>query len=261
MYGKGEFEPKRELRGAAVAAAAAAAPGKKGGKAGGGGGGGGVVDLLADMPRENISKKLTSKVLEEFKHKDPKIRMKAPEKIEAILREAKMRIEPDGIGELMDVLKQGMKESNMAGLRANMNLLGLMAEAVGQPISKYQKKCLVPLIDQVKNKNSMVTKGSIAATEKWADAIGAHLVINHIGQMVIEPNPEGRMEGLSFILRNSSSIPEADMSALVGPMLKCLNDRKPEIRQKSEEIIGILMTKIGASPFMTGIKSENQATQ
>lgn len=149
VYGKGDHEPTRQLRGPAAAVAATAAPGKKAGKAGGGGGGGGggLADLLADMPRENITKKLTTKVLDQFKHKDPKLRMKVPAEIEAILREAKMRIEPDGIGELMDCLKQGMKEANMAGLRANIGLLGLLAEAVGQPLAKYQKKCLVPMID------------------------------------------------------------------------------------------------------------------
>lgn len=146
VYGKGDFTPTRQLRGAAAAAAVPAGPGKKG-AGGGGGGGGGVADLLADMPRENITKKLTSKLLEQFKHKDPKIRMKVPEQIEAILKEAKMRIEAEGIGELMDCLKQGMKEANMAALRGNIGVLGLLAEAVGQPIGKYQKKCLVPMIE------------------------------------------------------------------------------------------------------------------
>lgn len=42
--------------------ASAPKKGKKGGA--GGGGGGGVEDLLADMPREDISKKLNSKLLE-----------------------------------------------------------------------------------------------------------------------------------------------------------------------------------------------------
>lgn len=97
--------------------------------------------------------------------------------------------------------------------------------------------------------------------DKWADAAGAHIVINHVAQMVLEPNPEGRTEGLSWILRNSSSVADADMSSMVSPMLKCLTDRSKDIRTKAEEVIGLLMVKIGASPFMTGIKSENQATQ
>ena len=48
-----------------------------------------------------------------------------------------MRIEPNGIGELMDAMKQGLKDPNKAVLKANIQLLGLIAEAVGSPMSKY----------------------------------------------------------------------------------------------------------------------------
>lgn len=82
QYGKGEHQPKRELRGAAAAVAPVAGKGGKGAKAAAGGG---VADLLADMPRENISKKLTSKLYELFKHKDPKKRKEAADATDAIL--------------------------------------------------------------------------------------------------------------------------------------------------------------------------------
>ena len=39
-----------------------------------------------------------------------------------------------------------LKESNKAVLKAFMALLGDIAEAVGEPMKGYQKKCLVPLI-------------------------------------------------------------------------------------------------------------------
>jgi hypothetical protein len=52
--------------------------------------------------------------LEQFKNKDWKIRVKGGEDVEAILRDAKMRIEANGLNELMDALKNGMKDSNKA---------------------------------------------------------------------------------------------------------------------------------------------------
>jgi len=75
--------------------------GKKGGKA--------AVedDPYADLPREDISKKLNSKLLEQFKHKDWKIRKKGCDDVEAILKEAKMRIENNGLNDLMDAIKNG----------------------------------------------------------------------------------------------------------------------------------------------------------
>lgn len=52
--------------------------------------------------------------MEQFKNKDWKIRVKGGEDIEVILRDAKMRIEVNGLNELMDALKNGMKDSNKA---------------------------------------------------------------------------------------------------------------------------------------------------
>lgn len=41
---------------------------------------------------------------------------------------------------------------------------------------------------------------------KWADAIGANKVINHLGEVIMVENPEARSEGLKWILLHESSI-------------------------------------------------------
>lgn len=155
IYGKGEHTPTRELRGMAAAEAEAAAP-KKAKKGGGGGTGGGsdnlLGDLMADMPREDISKKLTPKLLGELKQQKWQARKKGTEDVDAILQEAKMRIEPNGIGELLDAIKTGMKDPNKAVLKAFIVLSGHVAAAVGPKIKPYTKKCLVPLLELVKDK-------------------------------------------------------------------------------------------------------------
>jgi hypothetical protein len=66
--------------------------------------------------------------------------------IKQILVDAKMNILPDGLGPVMQLMTLALKESNKAVLKAFMALLGDIAEAVGEPMKGYQKKCLVPLI-------------------------------------------------------------------------------------------------------------------
>lgn len=87
-----------------------------------------------------------------FKNKDWKIRKKAGEEVEAILKESKMRIENIGLNDLMDALKGGMKDPNKAVVKVFINLLGSLAEAIGAPIKQYVKKCLVPLISNITDK-------------------------------------------------------------------------------------------------------------
>lgn len=109
-------------------------------------------DPFADLPREDISKKLTSKLMEQFKHKDWKVRKKAGDDIEAILREAKMRIEANGLNGLMDAMKNGMKDPNKAVVKVYIILLGLLAEAIGAPIKQFGKKCFVPMLANLSDK-------------------------------------------------------------------------------------------------------------
>ena len=67
---------------------------------------------------------MTSKILDQYNHKDWKVRKKAGEDIEAILKEACNRIEINGTNELMDVMKKAMKDANKAVLKAYIALLG-----------------------------------------------------------------------------------------------------------------------------------------
>jgi hypothetical protein len=55
--------------------------------------------------------------MEQFKNKDWKIRKKAGDETEAMLREAQMRIEPNGLVDLMSALKNGMKDPNKAVIK------------------------------------------------------------------------------------------------------------------------------------------------
>lgn len=63
-----------------------------------------------------------------------------------------MRIEPNGLNELMDVMKKAMKDANKAVVKVFIILLGLLADAVGGPIKKYQKKCFVPMLSNLSDK-------------------------------------------------------------------------------------------------------------
>lgn len=108
-YKKGEFQKKRGFRGEAAIEEAGTAGGKKGG------GGGGLDDLL---PRADISKSITAKLIPMFKNSDWKIRKGAADSVEEILRGANMRIQPVGLNELMDNLKQRMVDPNKSVLKS-----------------------------------------------------------------------------------------------------------------------------------------------
>lgn len=112
-YAKGEYQRKRNFKGEAAfeEKASTAGPGKKGAA----GGGGGLDDLL---PRTDISKQLTPKLMPLFGDNDWKKRKEAADKVEEILKAANMRIQPVGLNELMDKIKQRMTDANKAVCKA-----------------------------------------------------------------------------------------------------------------------------------------------
>lgn len=155
----------------------------------------------------------------QFDNKDWKVRKKAGEDVEAILREAKMRIECNGLNELMDAMKKGMKDANKAVVKVYINLLGLLADAVGPAIKQYQKKCFLPMLTNLSDKQSLVRDQVIATTNKWSEAIGAELIINHLIQNLNVENPESRGEGLKWVLEHVTSIADGDCPSMVKPLI------------------------------------------
>ena len=90
-----------------------------------------------------------------------------------------MRIEPNGVGELMEALKGAMKEANKAVLKANISLLADLADAMGAPIKTYTKKCFLPMLYNLSDKQSLVRDEVIACMNKWAESIGAETVTTY----------------------------------------------------------------------------------
>lgn len=118
--------------------------------------------------------------MDQFKHKDWKIRKKAGDDVEGVLRDAGMRIENNGLQDLMDAMKNGMKDPNKAVVKVFIILLGLLADAVGAPIKQYSKKCFVPMIANISDKQALVRGEVVKAMDKWAEAVGAEAILNYI---------------------------------------------------------------------------------
>lgn len=96
---------------------------------------------------------------------------------------------------------------------------------------------------------------------KWADAIGAEKVINHLGEVIQVENPEARSEGLKWILLHEGSIASCDSSSLVKPLIACLTDKSKGIRELAENVAKNVMAITGHPTFLNATKDRPQAVQ
>lgn len=206
------------------------------------------------LPREDISKHLNAKLLKQFDPagKDWKVKVKGCEEVQGILKQAKMRIKSNGLGELMDCLAKGMKESNKAVIKAYFELLGSLAECTGSDIGIYRKKCFVPMLANLADKQTLVRQQVVAQMDKWAEAIGEHKVIDSLAEYLTNGSPELREEGFAWIIAHKQALAKCEHKDLISPLVSCLLDKTSKIRTQAEEVIMIVMGFIGFQAFMNG---------
>ena len=101
------------------------------------------------------------------------------------------------------------------------------------------------MLDNISDKAALVRADVVAATNKWAEAIGAELVLNHLFVKLVVENPELRTECLKWIIQNIESVPSADTSAMVAPLISCLSDKSKAIRDQTEQVMEVVMPIVG----------------
>ena len=106
----------------------------------------------------------------------------------------------------MDALVKCFKDPNKAVLKQTILLTGAMAQAVGDPILKYAKKCFVPMLNFLGDKAALMRADVIASSEKWGEAIGYHYVINYMSGYLTDGNPTIREESLKFMTKHKDSV-------------------------------------------------------
>lgn len=70
--------------------------------------------------------------------------------------------------------------------------------------------------------------------DKWAEQVCPEVVINSVGLLLVQENPELRNEALTWIIKYKDSIKNTEVKELVKPMVSCLNDKVPGIRNMAE---------------------------
>lgn len=97
--------------------------------------------------------------------------------------------------------------------------------------------------------------------DKWAEHIGAEGVINNLAPLLVQENPELRTEALTWIIKNTESIKLTDTKELIKPLVACLSDKVPNIRNMTEQVVGELMPLTGYSAFQAVMKDLKPAVQ
>ncbi len=79
----------------------------------------------------------------------------ACEQIEKLLKEANMKILPNGLNELMNLIKKKLTDGNKNIVRMMINLLGQLIEALKHHFKQWSKNIAINLIPNLSDKNQI----------------------------------------------------------------------------------------------------------
>lgn len=99
------------------------------------------------------------------------------------------------------------------------------------------------------DKQSLVRADAIACMDKWAEHAGPEVIINNVGPMLTQENPELRTEALKWIIKNKDAIKTSEVKEIVKALVSCLSDKTPAIRTMGEEVCVYVMPYTGYQAF------------
>ena len=98
------------------------------------------------IQRVDISKQITPKLLKEINDGKWNEKKEAIEAIQKIITNANNKILPNGLKDLVTMIKNKLSDGNKNLVRLIIQLLGQLAEALGQGMKMYTKTLGIPLL-------------------------------------------------------------------------------------------------------------------
>ncbi|KFH73222.1 hypothetical protein MVEG_00443 [Podila verticillata NRRL 6337] len=211
-----------------------------------GGAGNAAVEEL--FPKVDIGNQFTSALLEECADANWKVRKEGLEKVAAIV-DANKRIKPN-LGGLTGALKLRLADSNKNLQILTLEICANLAVAMGKPFDKFARILCANVASCLTDQKENVRNAAIAALEAFATQSGLDSLVSSLAVSLVTNSPTLRKDLLVWLTAFCNGCKERDvslpdLSAMVQPVLQCLQDRSPDVRKAGQSILPVLMVNVG----------------
>ena len=224
---------------------------------------GGVNNETKTNIVNDISKKITPQLLKSISDGKWAEKKEACEQIEKILIDSNMKILPNGLNDLMNLIKKKLLDGNKNIVRMMVNLLTQLIEALKQGFKQWSKYIALNMIPNLSDKNQILRNECQICFDKWVEYVGFDTLIIYFPPFLKTDNVEIRTEIMNFIKKYKNKFnKEIGISVfkeLVPNLLLCLQDRSSSVRAQSEEIIKLSLNYIKLNNYYTKIKEYKPA--
>lgn len=236
------------------------------GKAGKASGGGDPLDDL--IPRVDLDKLVNSTpVIASSKDAAWKVRKEGFEALNAVLEvKSNSRLKPN-MGEIGNVLKKAMADTNLACKMLALGIISKIAMGMGQPFDKHSRMVVAAVASVCADQKATTRTAALSTLSAIADACGSlDSLYPGLGTALDSANPALRASVLAWLaerLQAEEPTSGADLTALAGPIVSCLEDRNGDVRKSAGLILPFVVKFAGYDYVMdqtSKLKPASKAT-
>jgi cytoskeleton-associated protein 5 len=180
----------------------------------------------------------------------------ALEMLQAILDQgANKRLKPT-MGEIAQVLKARVADTNKAVQSLALDIVARIATGMGKPFEKHAKLFVVPVATVLSDQKTHVRAAAIQTLTAMANACeGVDSMVHFLGTALEATNPTQRaslMGWISDYLKENPLSSSLDLSnwAASGTVVSSLDDRNAEVRKGTQALLPSLIAFIGFDKVM-----------
>ena len=152
-------------------------------------------------------------------------------------------------GDISQVLKARIPDTNKAVQTLALDVIARIAAGMNKPFEKYTRLYTVPIATVLADQKAPIRASAKATLTAIAMACeGPESLVSGLASALEAPNPLQRSELLSWLsewFKDHPPPPALDLSAFVGPVIACLDDKSGDVRKGAQSALPFLMPSVG----------------
>ncbi|KAH9001055.1 ARM repeat-containing protein [Lactarius akahatsu] len=220
-------------------------------------------DLFPRVEIDGLMKGTT--ILADAKSDAWKTKKEALETLQAILDQgANKRLKPQ-MGEIGQILKARVTDSNKAVQSLALDIVARIATGMGKPFEKQTRFFVLPVCTVLSDQKAPIRAAGIQTLTAIASACEGLDALVHGLTAALEVNqPLQRAQLLGWIVdwfKGHEMTPGLDLSGWVAPIVGCLDDRNGDIRKGAQAVLPYLIASAGFDQVMHQTNSLKPASK
>ncbi|KAK9721018.1 hypothetical protein K7432_003763 [Basidiobolus ranarum] len=202
------------------------------------------------IPRVDISSQINTKILKDMRDPNWKVRKESLDQVQGILEAANKRIKPQ-VGDLLNVLKDRILDSNKIIQTLALDICATVALAMGKPFEKQSRSIIPQVLTCFTDSKVQTRQSALKTLDSISEVCSLNSLIPLIANSLVQDSPTLRKDLTSWLNENLAAYfgkdesNQLELSPLIRPTFQCLQDRNSEIRKSATSLVEYIIKSVG----------------